>query len=1110
MYSVSEKYSKAIVADTRDMLYRVTLAGKMPLTQSEVPNMTLTESASGNSSIAIGTSNSASLTLTLKNADVIDYNDMLVEPESGLVLPDGTIEWVPLGKFWVTNSSTNDDYRTVTLTCADGMYHLTDEFESNLTYPTTLKAFVGELNAKTGVEFVDVDSLPSVIIRRKPEGATYREAYGYAAGCCGKNARFNRSGKMEFYWYTETGVTVERESQYLNGMTRLNDKPLDVEFKVVGNEETFEVTCISDGSGGVSATPGRNVLEGETVVLTINPFAEYELAIISAITESGNDVTLYKDSEGGYTFIQPDSNVTVTASFRKNIEGPFNLTVRSYEGGNVSANKTTLNKDEIAEVHVIVDNGFELDKFVTTPARLNIEKASTEGNETLYKFAMPQSDVTITAYFKEAGKYYNINYSVDVEEASTTPGYVIVENRTTPGSVYKKNDIISVFFAESQGYAFDRYESTVEMIQFEDNEYRFTMPENDVSITAFFKRQEANDNEVAFALQKNAPENAKQVTISYSNPIIYEKMVSTISKLVQGVAYTPAKVKHRGNPAFQTGDIVSVPDRNGIYHTVLIMQQTMTFGGGMNSEFTSFGQTEAQSKFSANGPITTQIKQAVKQSSDELEHKVSSNNALVFSAIHKTLGNTQAKIESIVEWQTEKASSIAKTELLAKENEAKISDIVAWKGSLDVANANIIKNSSGANFPSITPNTLMISSTNFAICSWEIESEALTVTEDENTVYITSDNIFWGDGTFFATPRTDRVMGKTNYTISFEVIPDKNLKSIDVTWFSDTEDNRKAGDGYVNSTSVGTAMNLIAEELQLFTFTFMTNPDDFMGYLKFTGDGGTFKISKIKMELGSDYTGWVPYGGDTISSIASIERKVNENEAGIMAQAELETQLAYSLSKIEQRVNENEASIEMKVTLNDITGEFVIKAINDDKSLAKINADNIEFEGSRSILIEAINKGGTVQINANNILFEGQKLNIKVDATNIEGDVEAKTLSLKPENPTVEWVDEVRVDEYGIRIWTPLAFINLSHGVTLSVRDNTSDKVMITTSDIVISNGKSSFFANAHGFSTRYENQNCISIGTENIVFGDGPDEVQLNKNTLERLLELLDKEDKK
>ena len=73
MYSVSEEYSKLIKADARDMPYRVTLAGAVVLNRTRVPKMTLTESCGSSSGIAIGTANSASLTLTLRDADTIDY-----------------------------------------------------------------------------------------------------------------------------------------------------------------------------------------------------------------------------------------------------------------------------------------------------------------------------------------------------------------------------------------------------------------------------------------------------------------------------------------------------------------------------------------------------------------------------------------------------------------------------------------------------------------------------------------------------------------------------------------------------------------------------------------------------------------------------------------------------------------------------------------------------------------------------------------------------------------------------------------------------------------------------------------------------------------------------
>lgn len=1041
MLSVSEKYSKAILADSRDMPYRVTLAGAIVLDQTRVPRMTLDESASGSSEIALGTSNAATLKLTLKDADTINYNGMLVEPESGLVLPDGTIEWLPLGKFWVTNFSTSDDFTTVNLECADGMYHLTGRYKSELTYPTTLKAVVNEILAKTGVNFAGFDSLPNIVLRVNPGEMTFREAIGYAAGCCGCNARFNREGNLEFFWYKDTGLVIERKAQYLNGMTKLYDKPLRVDFEVSGAQEMYTVTCISDGNGGITATPGQNVLEGETVVLSINPFHGYELATISAVTDSGVEVSLYKNAEGGYTFVQPDSNVTVTVSFRTGLNGPFKLTTRAYDGGDIayaisehSAGDSYFNAGDTVMIFVTPESGYEIDKLITTPANIAFTEAGTsEDGGTVYEFTMPQSDVTINAYFKETGTYYTIERIVDYGGLSVTPGYIVIENLTTGGSSYSAGDIIAVRFARTQGHVFDRYEANVSMAQIDSDDFQFTMPANNVSITAHFKYEEDNskadkyswlalpadntpptskpywavfykhntsvpvsqrfylvwfdswtatgydsdgygerlysikfdgyyycgsknkghyphewdattwsgngasgstlkwdsvigfqwagnpaysgdycliasnthlyynstllfqmcpnaiqvptesylvdgmdvrergafgyykcpdtfstpapaanwmildshesllmdvdedgqysgysagwsglyvvwfddiavknvgavfdnnDEELYVATVTNghyvalckdsgtwgtlrdigenqviglrnpmisesyiysafgtyyfngllvsscnisssgtllkykndckicdceaAPTPSKfllrrvlsdaieidandltvttegdaillssrmiiahtdgetlsltvstapaeeAVTITYTNPMIYEKMVDSISSVVSGVTYTPAKIKHRGNPAFQVGDMFLTPDKNGVYHNVLIAQQTMTFGGGMNSEFSCPGRTEKEKSFSSSGPITAQIKQEVQQSNLDLERRIATNNALVFNSLYRTISATESRIDAVVEWQTANSATIASVQTMATENRAAI------------------------------------------------------------------------------------------------------------------------------------------------------------------------------------------------------------------------------------------------------------------------------------------------------------------------------------------------------------------------------------------------------------------------------------------------------
>ncbi len=1005
MLSVSEAYLRAILADTRSMPYRVTFAGSVEMDQTQVPKMTLTESSSDNAGLSIGTANSASLKLTLKDAIATDYTDVLVVPESGLELPDGTIEWVPLGKFWVTDFSTSNDYKTVSLTCADGMYLMTGDYESELTYPAPVQAVAHEIVSKAGVDFVEPDQWPDVIIRRKPEGLKYRDAIGYVAGCCGKNARFNRYGKLEFYWYGDTGITIGGETQYLNGMSKLNYKPLSVDFEVTGAKEKYSVTVVSGGNGGVTATPGTNILEGDTVALSVRPFSGYELADISAVTEQGVRVPLYIEADGsGYTFVQPDSNVTVTASFRENATGPFRVTVRAYDHGSAvcsasghAAGNSYFNYGSTAYLTVYPNDGYEVDTFHKAPESLNIAYVGENSDGgLLYQFAIPRSDVTINVTFKAVSAKHDIFRSVSMVSHTIVPGFIHVTDKASGEYITSASagTLVSVRFAPYTGFEYSKHSTNIEMTQIDTNEFQFVMPEGTVSIIGIFVQSEDesktgkfpwlalpahnisptekpywavlykhdpsvptcqrywlvwfdswsatgydvvdgqrlysvkfngyyycgsknmghyphawdtstwsgngssgstlewdvftgghawagdplyssdyallasnahlyhnasiifhkcegaiphesesyyvdgmdvrergafgyykcpdtystpapasnwmilnsrscllmerdedtgrytgyggawtglyvmwfdsiavenvgavlvdNDEEFFIATVTNghyarlcaddgtwgdiwdvgdnqfigirnplvseeriygssatgsyyfnglmvascningsgtllrykndckicdcsnvlmfskSSSGSERVTMTYTNPLIYEKMVPTIQNAVQGLTYTPAKVKHRGNPALQAGDIVTVPDKDGNYHTVLIMQQTMNFGGGMNSEITCPGQTQKTKNFSVNGSINTQISQKVEQSTSEAERRLAVNNALVYASLYKMMSGTSAEIKGIVEWQTEKSAAIASLEQKVTSNSASINLLVEY------------------------------------------------------------------------------------------------------------------------------------------------------------------------------------------------------------------------------------------------------------------------------------------------------------------------------------------------------------------------------------------------------------------------------------------------
>lgn len=949
MLIVSNEYANGILADSRDMPYRVSIGGTM-LDQTNVPKMELTESIGGNSGIALGTANAAELTLHLREPMLSNYDGMLVEPESGLVLADGSIEWVPLGKFWVTKTATNNDYRTVTLTCSDGMCKLTGDYISELKYPASIKAVVNEVMSQAGVDFVEPDTWPDLIVRVKPEKMSLRNAVGHLAGCFGCNARFNRAGQLEFVWYNDTGITIERETQYLDGMTKLHDKPLDVSFEITGEKEKYECIIECGENGSATATPANNILEGDTVTVAVRPDDKYMLATITAKDAQGAAVVLVADAEGaGYTFVQPDSNVTVMIAFKLSNEGPFQLTCRSSGNGGLSFDpspeyyKEGLNyfaKDE--EVHLIVSpgSGFTLDGFSTIPGSINITETGVDvDGSPVYMFVMPDCDVTVTAHFREETSY-NIERVIWDIDGTRSPGVILVTNETAGGYVYHEGDIITVSPWASVGYEVDHCDSNVEMTQIDATTFRFTMPAHDVTFNAYFKEQSDPTKEgiysflqhpslaqppagkphwaVFYKYSQSVTPNAKYylvwfdswsesygtitmngyyycqgrnsgnanhkwdtsvwsgngsegstlkwesvygvrneddygllacstnlyrgtelifqkcdtaigtsqcdwyltgtdireagaldhypcpdtystplpganwvvldyldmrqpneeswsgydtvydsystcavffnsvsisrvgtiysntdeefflltfnggativplyadgdfsaypktvegtcyvyvrdpdigssgsnshsgllaascdllsgglgfynnkhiicdcvhvastfkmrrgvasdpVTLTYTNPLIYEKMVPAISDVVQGISYTPAKVKHRGMPNLQTGDIVTVPDGDGVYHTVLIQQQTMTFGGGMNSEVSCPGQTSETASYTNGNPVTMQIKEEVNKSYSQMSHDLDTRNAASFSAIYRAMDSMKNTLNSII------------------------------------------------------------------------------------------------------------------------------------------------------------------------------------------------------------------------------------------------------------------------------------------------------------------------------------------------------------------------------------------------------------------------------------------------------------------------------
>ena len=89
------------------------------------------------------------------------------------------------------------------------------------------------------------------------------------------------------------------------------------------NPGTYTVTIADGIENGTVNTDKSTAAKGDTVTLTLSAKDDYELETISVKDADNNDVSVKKVTEGSkYTFTMGESNVTVSATFKKKVVTP--------------------------------------------------------------------------------------------------------------------------------------------------------------------------------------------------------------------------------------------------------------------------------------------------------------------------------------------------------------------------------------------------------------------------------------------------------------------------------------------------------------------------------------------------------------------------------------------------------------------------------------------------------------------------------------------------------------------------------------------------------------------------------------------------------------------
>lgn len=227
MYSVSDAYKTAIQENTRSFTWSGTItttAGKeCAFTNEDIVKGSgyVSRQCSGSSEIELGSVYAAELGISLfSSVDRYSLENAEIKLYFHLNLPDGSVETVPMGIFYVAEA--NRQIKTLELKAYDAMLNFDKEYNEAQSsgYPFD---FLSVMSTSCGVELAqtqeEIEALPNgtELLGVYPENdiETWRDFLHYLSQALGCFAQINREGKLVLVQYkAEPAVTINNTHRY--------------------------------------------------------------------------------------------------------------------------------------------------------------------------------------------------------------------------------------------------------------------------------------------------------------------------------------------------------------------------------------------------------------------------------------------------------------------------------------------------------------------------------------------------------------------------------------------------------------------------------------------------------------------------------------------------------------------------------------------------------------------------------------------------------------------------------------------------------------------------------------------------------------------------------
>lgn len=166
------------------------------------------------------------------------------------------------------------------------------------------------------------------------------------------------------------------------------------EVTITGTSRQMYQTVFLSMKNGTATLDATYHLPGETVILYPEPEGDYEVQSV-VVTADGKEVAV-SATETGFAFCQPETKAKVKVTFARR----YTVSVEQTWDGTIEVSNTTPFPKETVELRIRAYTGKSVSKVTAvTPEG---KKCRVTRSGTLYRFTMPESDVTVTVVFKRS------------------------------------------------------------------------------------------------------------------------------------------------------------------------------------------------------------------------------------------------------------------------------------------------------------------------------------------------------------------------------------------------------------------------------------------------------------------------------------------------------------------------------------------------------------------------------------------------------------------------------------------------------------------------------------------------------------------------------------